>query len=319
VIHADLPTKPDTLLHRSGRTGRAGRKGVCILVAPVHRRGAAQRVLKLANIEATTRSAPTIAEIEARNRQQILAAAIDAPQPDEAERAFVAELLARVSPEQLAAAYLRQQLAANPAPEELSETPVAAYVERAPRREDGSGEGASESAQRPPRQPDMVDGVWFMLSLGRKHRADPKWLLPMICKAGGVTKRDVGSIKILDTETRFEIASDKAAAFAEQITRTGSGEKGVNIVPSSNPPPYRRPAGNASTYDPAAEAKVRPAPPRDTAPHYKVRSDKGEKLGTEPAHVATGQPPRPPFNPKDKGKPKYKGKRSAGHPKQAQG
>ncbi|NKF32070.1 ATP-dependent helicase, partial [Pseudomonas sp. BGM005] len=28
VIHADLPTNPETLLHRSGRTGRAGRKGI---------------------------------------------------------------------------------------------------------------------------------------------------------------------------------------------------------------------------------------------------------------------------------------------------
>ncbi|MFC6758649.1 helicase-related protein [Sulfitobacter porphyrae] len=27
VIHADLPSNADTLLHRSGRTGRAGRKG----------------------------------------------------------------------------------------------------------------------------------------------------------------------------------------------------------------------------------------------------------------------------------------------------
>jgi diadenosine tetraphosphate (Ap4A) HIT family hydrolase len=40
VIHADLPTNPDTLLHRSGRTGRAGRKGVSALItdpkAPTH-------------------------------------------------------------------------------------------------------------------------------------------------------------------------------------------------------------------------------------------------------------------------------------------
>lgn len=60
----------------------------------------------------------------------------------------------------------------------------------------------------------MLDGVWFTLSLGRKHRADPKWLLPMICKYGGVTKADVGSIKIDDLETRFEITADKAEAFA---------------------------------------------------------------------------------------------------------
>ena len=30
VIHADLPTDPETLLHRSGRTGRAGRKGTSV-------------------------------------------------------------------------------------------------------------------------------------------------------------------------------------------------------------------------------------------------------------------------------------------------
>ena len=34
VIHADLPRTPDVLLHRSGRTGRAGRKGTAIIVVP---------------------------------------------------------------------------------------------------------------------------------------------------------------------------------------------------------------------------------------------------------------------------------------------
>ena len=32
VIHADLPNDAPTLLHRSGRTGRAGRKGISCLL-----------------------------------------------------------------------------------------------------------------------------------------------------------------------------------------------------------------------------------------------------------------------------------------------
>ena len=36
VIHADLPVNKAGLLHRSGRTGRAGRKGVSVLVVPLH-------------------------------------------------------------------------------------------------------------------------------------------------------------------------------------------------------------------------------------------------------------------------------------------
>ena len=58
VIHADLPTNPETLLHRSGRTGRAGRKGICALIVPYHRRGSAARLLKLAKLEATVQPAP---------------------------------------------------------------------------------------------------------------------------------------------------------------------------------------------------------------------------------------------------------------------
>ena len=298
VIHADLPSNPDTLLHRSGRTGRAGRKGICVLVVPVHRRGAAARVLKLANLDATTRAAPTIAEIDTRYRQQILEAALTTPAPDEAEGPFVAELLARLSPEQIAAAYLRQQFAARPVPEELSDTPTGPLSDK-PRRE-GRFE---ERAPREPRQPDMVGGVWFTLSLGRKHRADPKWLLPMICKAGGVGKRDVGSIKIQDTETRFEISADKAAAFAEAIARAGSGEKGVTM----------RPAGDGPAPVPPAKPGFSPRPggaPQEEGPRYKVRTDDGRKVGVQPARELTppvADKPRPPkANPKDKGRPKYK-------------
>ncbi len=83
----------------------------------------------------------------------------------------------------------------------------------------------------------MENGRWFTLSIGRNRRADPKWILPMICKAGDVTKRDVGSIKILDKETRFEIAADKAEAFAAAIRENGTGEKGVTIQQLEGGPP----------------------------------------------------------------------------------
>jgi ATP-dependent RNA helicase DeaD len=98
-----------------------------------------------------------------------LDAAIATPPPDEFEAPFVTELLAKLAPEQIAAAYLRQQLAARPVPEELSDAPIAPLSEK-PRRENRF----EEAGPREPRQPDMVGGVWFTLSLGRKHRADPK-------------------------------------------------------------------------------------------------------------------------------------------------
>ena len=240
VVHADLPSNPDTLLHRSGRTGRAGRKGVCVLIVPEHRRNAAQRVLSLAKLKARVRSAPGIGEIEARYRQQVLDKATAASQPDASEAAFVAELLERAGPERIAAAFLRQQLAANPIPEELLPLPADTLKDKKASRDRRSGEGPARS--REPRGPDMQDGVWFTISIGRKHRADPKFLLPMICNAGGVTKRDVGMIRIEPNETRFEISAERAAGFAKQIRQAGSLEKGVRIAPAGEAPAEPMPA-----------------------------------------------------------------------------
>ena len=82
----------------------------------------------------------------------------------------------------------------------------------------------------------MTGSAWFTLSLGRKHRAEPKWLLPMICKAGNITRDDVGSIKIFDEETRFQISAAKAAEYAETVARNGSGENNVTIAPAGAKP-----------------------------------------------------------------------------------
>jgi ATP-dependent RNA helicase DeaD len=232
VVHADVPSNPATLLHRSGRTGRAGRKGVCVLIVPEHRRSAAQRVLALAKLTAIECAAPGIAEIEARYRREIMDAALSTEKPDEVEAAFVADLLAKVAPEHIAAAFVRQQLMARPVPEDLTPLPVAEMQARRPRHNRRIEHERGPVTAREPRGPDMEGGVWFTLSLGRKQRADPKWLLPMICKAGGVSKRDVGSIRIEDTQTRFEIAADKAASFAEQINRPGGTERGIVIAPA---------------------------------------------------------------------------------------
>ncbi len=280
VVHADLPTNPDILLHRSGRTGRAGRKGISVLIVPEHRRFAAERVLSMAKLTARLTPAPDIAAIEARYRQQILEAAVAAPAPDEAEASFVAELLERLTPQQLAAAYLRQQLATRPTPEEVTPIAVSAGSTKSPKRDkrfpaDGVGEPAFAAGPRPSR---MTDGVWFTLSLGRKHRADPKWLLPMICKAGEVTKADVGSIKIDDLETRFEIAADKAEAFAAHLKRSRL-EKGVIIAPAASG--ARGPAPFRAKYKPRDKEAPRPgfdplAPRKDKA------RDTGYKAGRKP-------------------------------------
>jgi ATP-dependent RNA helicase DeaD len=322
VIHADLPTNSDTLLHRSGRTGRAGRKGTCVIIAPMHRRNVAQRMLNNAKLDVSMMPPPTAAEIDARYREGILSADILTQPITEVEAEFVAQLMGRHSAEAIAAAYLRQQLASRPAPEDVTENPMP----------DRPGDKDPRNRER------FEGGTWFKVSVGRKHKAEPRWLLPMLCKAGNVTKTAIGSIRIFDTESIFEVAAQKADAFAKSIEKNGSGERGVTIAPvdgpgerrSGPPPSQRRPPGPIERYNPDA-----PRPERaDRKARYGSAGIRPDDLETPPATgwdpAADSDKPRtakadfdkprapkiakaPPN--KDKGKPKWAGKAAEGAPK----
>src|SRR6185503_18668652 len=61
--------------------------------------------------------------------------------------------------------------------------------------------------------------VWFRAAIGRRKNAEARWLLPMICRRGGIDKRDIGAIKIMDTTTEFEIAARVADSFAGKVKR----------------------------------------------------------------------------------------------------
>lgn len=237
VIHADVPSNPETLLHRSGRTGRAGRKGVCALIVPTHRRAAAQRVLKLANLSFSSRQAPTMPELDRHAANRILEQLGELPSPAEGTEAeLVSRVLEKVTAEQLAALWVKRELAARPAPEEVSEDHIPPLGERPARK--GSFE-RPERGERPERV-QLESSVWFTLSIGRTKRADPKWLLPLICKAGDINRKDVGSIKIMTHETRFELSTEAAVQFNQALkAKRGEIENGIIATEMPARPPKR--------------------------------------------------------------------------------
>ena len=66
----------------------------------------------------------------------------------------------------------------------------------------------------------MAEGsVWFRASIGSRKNAEARWLLPMICRRGGIDKSDIGAIRIMDTTTEFEISARAAESFAVKIRR----------------------------------------------------------------------------------------------------
>ncbi len=218
VVHADLPTNPETLLHRSGRTGRAGRKGVSALIVPHPKRRRAEQVLQAARVRAAWSGAPSAEEIHARDRERLADDPMFTP-PEGAERAEAEALLASHEPVAVAAALLRLHRARLPPPETL--TPAAV-----------------QAPPPPPSAPEPGDFVQFRVAVGRRDKADPKWLVPLICRLGSVTKREIGAIRVFDTDTRFEISRAASAAFAAATAAATPGEP--RITPAGDGPMVAR-------------------------------------------------------------------------------
>jgi ATP-dependent RNA helicase DeaD len=137
VIHFEPPSDAEAYTHRSGRTGRAGRKGLSLLLVPPYAERRVGFVLASARVQADWQPAPTPARVrrtlEKRSRRR-LRARLDAGPAElgEAERAHAAELLEGRDPVAVVAALV--ELATPPLPREpMPVTAVEAY-EAEPRR-----------------------------------------------------------------------------------------------------------------------------------------------------------------------------------------
>jgi ATP-dependent RNA helicase DeaD len=226
VIHADLPTNPETLLHRSGRTGRAGNKGVCAIIVTSNARRKAERLLRDARVEAEWGKPPSADEVMQKDDERILSeAALSEPLREE-ENAFVQQVLANFSAEQVAAAFVRLARAGRSAPEDIIDTPAF----------QPSGSPAGDRGARPersePRAPrgDFGDAVWFSLSAGRKQNVEPRWLIPMLCRIGRITKQEIGAIKMMPENTFVEIAREFSDSFIEALGPKKMLEKGITVT-----------------------------------------------------------------------------------------
>ena len=251
VIHVELPRDAEVLQHRSGRTGRAGNKGTAILIVPYPRRRRVESMLRGARIAVEWVPAPTLDMIRERDRERLLTALLQPVEADDEDRALGAKLLEQRSAEDIAAALVRAHRASMPLPEEL--------IDRSAGGSDQRGEGESHH------RPGFDDTVWFRMNIGRRQNADPRWLLPLLCRRGHITKNEIGAIRINANDTLFEVPRAAAGRFSKALASCGDGDDGVAIEPiQGDPRTASAPSGDNAARPPAthrhAARPTRPAP-----------------------------------------------------------
>jgi ATP-dependent RNA helicase DeaD len=268
VVHADLPSNPDTLLHRSGRTGRAGQKGVSVLVVAPSEYRKAQRLLALAKVQAEWGKPPSADDVQAADDARLMADGVLATPVQTEEAAMVGALIRDHGAEALAAAVLRLWRGGRSAPEVLEDDALSAPAPSAP----------------PPREgrPEFGPAVWFSLSAGFEDRAEARWILPKLCESGSFGKEMVGAIRVRPNETFVQVA----AAVADRLGERRELDGGLVLT---------RLEGDPTAQDAGA--------PADRAPGRAGRpSERPERpRGPRPEARGAGESPYPPRKRPDEG------------------
>ncbi|WP_127903838.1 DEAD/DEAH box helicase [Solirhodobacter olei] len=298
VIHADLPQNPEALLHRSGRTGRAGRHGVSALIVTPRDTKKAQRLLQAAKLRAEWGPAPSVEAVLEKDESRLLAAPELAGEVAEDEAASVAALTKAHGSEALAAAFLRLWRAGRSAPEEIATI-------------------AAPAAPAPAVKRDLQafgDSVWYALSVGHEGRAEARWILPKLCDHGRITRAAIGAIRVQRNVTFVQIAAGEAAGFEAALGAGLEIEAGLSLSRLESAPSFDRsePAPRGRPQRPERPARAE-RPQRSERPARPERLERSEPALQE--HDAPAEAPRkkPRWSPEKKAERPAREHRAEGH------
>lgn len=236
VIQVDLPDNADVFTHRSGRTGRAGRRGTNVIFAASRAEFRVKGLLRGAGVKGQLASIPTPEEILVAADERLgdsflreLAKSeggVDARSEELAKR-----LLAEHSPEALVACLLKREA------ERSHGTPRNVRDDAQPQHRDRKPHKAGPKPQS--RQRPQGDFVTYQVSWGAHAGADTRRLLAMVCRRGDVSSDAVGAIRVAPKSSTVEISSNAAQQFERAVIR----------------PDKRNPRAQFRRWDPNAKPK----------------------------------------------------------------
>jgi ATP-dependent RNA helicase DeaD len=240
VFNFDVPSAPESYVHRVGRVGRAGRAGVAITLAEPREHRLLKEIERVAKRRIDVERIPTVADLRTR-RLELTRAALRETLVEDGYNGFtvVVESLAdEFDVMQIAAAAVKLAFEAGGVePAEEDEIPDAPPMggpqpergRRGDRQRGGyaerQGEGGGQRGGRD-RRPRGAGGdtAVVLISAGRDAGIRPQDLVGAIANEAGVAGRDIGAIRIDDHSSMVEVNSavaDEVVAALRATTLKG--------------------------------------------------------------------------------------------------
>jgi ATP-dependent RNA helicase DeaD len=239
VVNFDLPIDTESYVHRIGRTGRAGRSGDAIsFVTPRERR-------MLTSIERATRQPltqmqlPSVDDVNATRLARFDEAITEAlGRPDEIQkfRDIVGHYVSHHdAPEaDVAAALAVVAQGDTPLLLEPEQTRPARFD-----REDRQARGErSDHGDRAPRS--TGPKATYRISVGRRHRVEPRQIVGALANEGGLSRGDFGAIQIRPDFSLVELPASLPSDVLDRLKNTRISGKLIELRPDRQGSSARR-------------------------------------------------------------------------------
>ena len=218
VFNYDVPSAPESYVHRIGRVGRAGREGVAITLAEPREHRMLKSIERVTKRKIPIETLPTTADLQARRLELTRSALYETLVEDDLEhyRVVVDTLCDDFDVVQVALAAVRL---AHEATTGGSADPEEIPVAVAPRDDGGSGSARAGDRGRGGKKRGKSAGdassARVYVSAGRKGGVRPQDLVGAIANETSLSGKDIGAIEITDN---FSLVEIPARAMAEVVS-----------------------------------------------------------------------------------------------------
>ncbi len=251
VVNYDVPSSPETYVHRIGRVGRAGREGTAITLAEPRQRRLLNNIERLTKKKITVGKVPSVADLRAKQIEQTTEAVSEAiaDADDDELEAFDAVLTplleSGADARTVALAAIKLVHEANGAVVDEPEIPPSAELERRERnkrdRNDRGGKfdrdkprgdkrgrfGDDDRPQRASKNTD--DTALLFIGAGRAANVRPGDLVGAVANESGLTGRQIGPIRITERFSVVGVPADQAERVIKAMSKATVRGRNVRV------------------------------------------------------------------------------------------
>lgn len=226
VVNYDVPSAPESYVHRIGRVGRAGREGVAITLVEPRERRLVKNIERLTGQKIPVQKVPSVADLRTRRLELTMATLREIAANDDLEpfRSVVDSLTEDLDPVVVALAAVK--LAHGAAGPEVDEEEIPDLSERPDKKSrdrdrDGKGKGARPERPRRGERGAASEGMTRVyVSVGRAAGVRPKDLVGAITGEANLTGKEVGAIEITERFSLVEVPTAKVDEVCWAMRRT---------------------------------------------------------------------------------------------------